>query len=109
MLDASIRVLGKSACAESEDEERMTFRGTLRGDLNALLNQLVQEERIAGFRTNLSEIPRPERPVATIFPKLGDDPEAAVRDARQALASRGIEVEVLVDPLEDLEDPESER
>jgi hypothetical protein len=46
--------------------------------------------------------------VATIFPKLGDDPEAAVRDARQALASRGIEVEVLVDPLEDLEDQESE-
>ena len=86
----------------------MTFRGSLRGDLNALLNQLVHEERIAGFRTNLSEVPRPERPAAIIFPKLGEDPEAAVRYARQALASRGIEVDVLVDPLEDLEDRESE-
>jgi hypothetical protein len=91
------------------DEERMLLRGSLRGDLNALLNQLVQEERIAGFRTNLSDVPRPERPVATIFPKHGDDPEAAVREARQALVSRGIEVEVLVDSLEDLDDREPER
>jgi hypothetical protein len=87
------------------DEERMLLRGSLRGDLNALLNQLVQEERIAGFRTNLSDVPRPERPVVTLFPRLGDDPEAVMREASEALTSCGLEVEVQVDPLEDLDDP----
>jgi hypothetical protein len=86
----------------------MPFRGSLRGDLNAILNQLVQEERIAEFQTNLSDLPRSEQPVVTIFPRLGDDPEAPVREARQALAFRGIEVEILVDPLDDLDGPEQE-
>ena len=83
----------------------MLLRGSLRGDLNALLNQLVQEERIAGFRTNLSDVPRPERPVVTLFPRLGDDPEAVLRESSEALTSCVLEVEVQVDPLEDLDDP----
>ena len=37
----------------------MVYRSGLRGNLNVILNRMVQEDVIAGFRTNLSDLPEP--------------------------------------------------
>ena len=45
----------------------MTFRGSLRGDINAILNPLVADGTIKGFSTNLYEKPAPEQTVVTVL------------------------------------------
>jgi hypothetical protein len=66
----------------------MTFRGSLRGDINAILNPLVADGTIKGFSTNLYEKPAPEQTVVTV---LVDSQEAedVCRRVSQALEPLG--------------------
>ncbi len=66
----------------------MIFRGSLRGDINAILNPLVGDGTIKGFSTNLYEKPAPEQTVVTV---LVDSQEAedVRRRVSQALEPLG--------------------
>ena len=68
--------------------EAMTFRGSLRGDINAILNPLVADGTLKGFSTNLYEKPAPEQTVVTV---LVDSQEAedVCRRVSQALEPLG--------------------
>jgi hypothetical protein len=80
----------------------MVYRSGLRGNLNVILNRMIQEDVIAGFRTNLSDLPEPKRLSVTIFPRQGNEPEAAVHQVKRALTALGTDIHVVADPLEDL-------
>ena len=82
----------------------MVRRGSKRGDVVAILNRMLRENRIAGFSTNLFEQPTPHHPRVTVFNRMGDDPSTVEREVREALAEAGASVEVRVDPLNDLEE-----
>jgi hypothetical protein len=81
----------------------MVDRGSWRGDLKPMLNRRVEEEVIAGFRTNLSDSPWPQQRVVTIFPRQGDEPGTIVREGKQKLSSLGIPIDIIADPLDGLE------
>lgn len=68
-----------------------------------MLNRMIEEEMIAGFRTTLSDPPLPQQRVVTIFPRQGDEPEAVVREVKQKLSSLGLPIDVIADPLDGLE------
>ncbi len=76
---------------------------TKRGDVVAVLNGLLKDGRIAGFSTNLFEKPSPEKPMATVLNRRGDDPKAVEQEVLQALAAADASIEVRVDPLKDVE------
>jgi hypothetical protein len=78
-------------------------RPSKRGDVVAILNRMLRENRIAGFTTNLFERPAPEHPRVTVFNRMGDDPKAVEQEVCEALAAAGASIEVRVDPLNDLE------
>jgi hypothetical protein len=80
-------------------EERMVYRGGLRGNLDVILNRMVQEDVIAGFRTNLSDLLEPKRLTVTIFPQHGEEPGAAVRRVKRALTLLGTHIDVVADCL----------
>ncbi len=67
----------------------MTFRGSLRGDINAILNPLVADGTIKGFSTNLYEKPLPEEPVVTVLVERHKEAEQICRQVSQMLAPLG--------------------
>ena len=66
----------------------MTFRGSLRGDINAILNPLVADGAIKGFSTNLYEKPAPEQTVVTVLVD-SQEAEEVRRRVSQALKPLG--------------------
>ena len=66
----------------------MTFRGSLRGDINAILNPLVADGTIKGFSTNLYEKPAPEQTVVTVLVD-SQEAEEVCRRVSEALKPLG--------------------
>ena len=75
-----------------------------RGDVVAILNRLLRENRIVGFSSNLFEKPSPQQPRVTVLNRKGDDPKAVEQEVREALAAADASVEVRVGSLNDLEE-----
>ncbi len=69
--------------------EAMTFRGSLRGDINAILNPLVGDGTIKGFSTNLYDKPAPEQTVVTVLVDSQEEAEEVRRRVSQALEPLG--------------------
>ncbi len=72
----------------------MTLRGSLRGDINAILNPLVADGTIKGFSTNLYEKPAPDQTVVTVLADSQREAEEACRKVSQALERLGQHVAV---------------
>jgi hypothetical protein len=69
--------------------EAMTFRGSLRGDINAILNPLVAAGTIKGFSTNLYDKPAPDQTVVTVLVDSQEEAEEVRRRVSQALEPLG--------------------
>ncbi len=82
----------------------MVDRDRMRDQIEAVLNNLLQEETIAGFSTTLSEDPASKPLAVRVFPRQGDNPEATRRAVMLRLEALDCEVEVKVDPLTELEE-----
>ena len=67
----------------------MTFRGSLRGDINAILNPLVADGTIKGFSTNLYEKPVPEQTIVTVLADSQREGEEVCRRVSEALTPLG--------------------
>ena len=67
----------------------MTFRGSLRGDINAILNPLVADGTIKGFSTNLYEKPIPDQTVVTVLVDSQEEAEEVCRRVSKALKPLG--------------------
>jgi hypothetical protein len=63
----------------------MTFRGSLRGDINAILNPLVADGTIKGFSTNLYEKPAPEQTIVRVLADSREEAEEVCRRVSEAL------------------------
>ncbi len=72
----------------------MTSKGSLRGDINAILNPLVADGTIKGFSTNLYEKPLPEQPVVTVLVERHNEAEEVCRRVSQVLAPLGQHIAV---------------
>ena len=72
----------------------MTFRGSLRGDISAILNPLVVSGEIKGFSTNLYEKPVPDQTMVTVLVDSQREAEEACRRVAQALAPLGQHIAV---------------
>ncbi len=72
----------------------MTFRGSLRGDINAILNPLVVSGEIKGFSTNLYDKPAPDQTVVTVLVDGEREAEEACRRVTQALQPLGQHIAV---------------
>ena len=69
-------------------------RGSLRGDINAILNPLVADGTIKGFSTNLYERPAPDRTIVTVLADGQREAEEACRRVTQVLEPLGQHVAV---------------
>ncbi len=67
----------------------MTSKGSLRGDINAILNPLVADGTIKGFSTNLYKRPAPEQTVVTVLVDSQEEAEEVCRRVSQALEPLG--------------------
>ena len=72
----------------------MTFRGSLRGDISAILNPLVADGTIKGFSTNLYEKPVPEQTVVTVLADSQEEAEEVCRRVSEALKPLGQHITV---------------
>src|SRR3712207_1023579 len=85
---------GSSPVAHRCRGEAMTFRGSLRGDISAILNPLVVVGEIKGFSTNLYERPVPDQTVVTVLVDSQKEAEEACRRVSQALQLLGQHIAV---------------
>ncbi len=75
----------------------MPSMGSLRGNINAILNPLVGSGEIKGFSTNLYEKPAPEQSVVTVLVESQRDAEVVSRRVSQALEPLGQHITVRVE------------
>ncbi len=75
----------------------MTSKGSLRGDINAILNPMVRDGLITGFRTNLhGKGPDDELVVSVTAPKA-EEIDGTWDRVRQALETLPVDVVIRVD------------
>ncbi len=67
----------------------MTFRGSLRGDISAILNPLVADGTLKGFSTNLYEKPVPDQTIVTVLVDSQREAEEVCRRVSEALKPLG--------------------
>jgi hypothetical protein len=70
-------------------DEVMTFRGSLRRDISAILNPLVVNGEIKGFSTNLYEKPVPDQTVVRVLVDSQREAAEVCQRVSQALKSLG--------------------
>ena len=69
--------------------EAVTFRGSLRGAINAILNPLVADGTIKGFSTNLYDKPAPDQSVVTVLVDGQQEAEEVRRRVSETLKPLG--------------------
>jgi hypothetical protein len=74
--------------------EAMTVRGSLRGDISAILNPLVADGTIKGFSINLYDKPVPEQTVVTVLVDRQREAEEVCRGVSEALKPLGQHITV---------------
>jgi hypothetical protein len=75
----------------------MVYPRSLRGDISVILNPMVRDGLIAGFRTNLYEGKPPEEVVITVTAPGPDDLDGIWHQVKRALDRLPVDVVVRVD------------
>ena len=75
----------------------MAFGKTLHGDINAILNPLVRDGLITGFRTNLQDREPEDELVLSVTAPKADEIDGTWDRVRQALETLPVDVMIRVD------------
>jgi hypothetical protein len=75
----------------------MAARGKLQGDINALLNPMVRDGLITGFRTNLQGRGPDDELVVSVTASKADEIDGTWDRVRQALEMLPVDVMIRVD------------
>jgi hypothetical protein len=75
----------------------MVYPRSLRGDISVILNPMVRDGLIAGFRTNLYDRKPPEEVMVTVTAPEPDDLDGIWHQVKQALDLLPFDVVIRVD------------
>ncbi len=75
----------------------MPHRRKLHGSINAILNPMVRDGLITGFRTNLQDRERDDEIVVTVTAPNADEIDGTWDRVRQALETLPVDVVIRVD------------